>query len=250
MSGLQTTIPVGSWVLVTGATGHIAAHVTKFLLERGYRVRGTVRDIPSAGWLTKGVFEPFAGSGHLELVHVPDLGAQNAFAEVIKGVSAIVHIASVLSFSEDPKEVISPVVDSLVSILETASREPSVKALVYTSSIAAAVNIDPGAPAVHAGRDSWNTKAVDIAWSSPPHPADYGHMVYQASKVQAEQALWAFVEREKPSFTVNVVSPSTVLGQTLHEKHLMSPYPWIKNMFEGHTEVGKRFQASEFMITN
>lgn len=31
-------------VLVTGLTGFIAKHVTAQLLERGYRVRGTVRD--------------------------------------------------------------------------------------------------------------------------------------------------------------------------------------------------------------
>jgi nucleoside-diphosphate-sugar epimerase len=31
-------------VCVTGGTGFIASHVIKLLLERGYRVRATVRD--------------------------------------------------------------------------------------------------------------------------------------------------------------------------------------------------------------
>ena len=32
-------------VLVTGASGYIATHIVKLLLERGYIVRGTVRSL-------------------------------------------------------------------------------------------------------------------------------------------------------------------------------------------------------------
>jgi len=34
-----------SLVLVTGASGYIAGHIIKLLLERGYRVRGTIRSV-------------------------------------------------------------------------------------------------------------------------------------------------------------------------------------------------------------
>ncbi|KAK1635456.1 hypothetical protein BDP81DRAFT_461708 [Colletotrichum phormii] len=209
MSSPQTAIPSGSWVLVTGATGHIAAHTTKQFLERGFKVRGTVRDLERARWLTQRVFAVFAERGDLELVHVPDLGAKHAFDEAIKGVSAIAHIASILSFSDDPEEVIPPVVDSIVSILKAAACEPSVQSIVYTSSIAAAVDLSPG-KTTHAGPDAWNDEAVEIAWAPPPHAPDHWHMVYQASKVEAEKAMWAFVKKNNPHYAVNVVSPATV----------------------------------------
>lgn len=32
-------------VLVTGASGYIATHIIKLLLDQGYRVRGTVRNL-------------------------------------------------------------------------------------------------------------------------------------------------------------------------------------------------------------
>ncbi|GBL61148.1 hypothetical protein AVEN_259698-1, partial [Araneus ventricosus] len=32
-------------VLVTGASGYVAAHIIKLLQEEGYKVRGTVRDV-------------------------------------------------------------------------------------------------------------------------------------------------------------------------------------------------------------
>ncbi|KAK2772551.1 aldehyde reductase ii [Colletotrichum kahawae] len=243
MSSPQTVIPQGSWVLITGATGHIAAHTVKQFLQRGFKVRGSVRDLEAAKWLNQDTFKSFADRGDLELVHVPDLGAKHAFNEAIKGVSAIVHIASILSFSTSPQEVIPPVVESVTSILDAASRESSVKSFVYTSSIAAAVDITPGSRAQHAGRDAWNEKAVEIAWGPPPHPENHWHMVYQASKVEAEKAVWDFVKKQSPHYNVNVVSPATVLGEALHQKHLLSPYPWLKNLYYGNAEIGALFQA-------
>ncbi|KXH30023.1 hypothetical protein CSIM01_00737 [Colletotrichum simmondsii] len=242
MSSLKTRIPKGSWVLVTGATGHIAAHTTRQLLEHGFKVRGTVRDLDRATWLTQDVFSPFSDRGDLELVQVPDLGAQHALDEAIKGMSAIAHIASILSFSNIPQDVIPPVVNSMVSILEAAAREPSVKSIVYTSSIAAAVDLSPGV-ITHAGPDAWNDQAVKTAWAPPPHAPDHWHIVYQASKVEAEKALWAFVEKNKPHYAVNVVSPATVLGEALCQRHLVSPYPWVKNLYDGNEEIGALFQA-------
>ncbi|KXH60178.1 hypothetical protein CSAL01_01633 [Colletotrichum salicis] len=197
-----------------------------------------------AKWLTQCVFVAFAERGNLELVHVPDLGARHAFDEAIKGVSAIAHIASILSFSDNPEGFIPPVVDSMVSILEAAAREPSVQSIVYTSSIAAAVDLSPG-KITHAGSDAWNDEAVEIAWASPPHAPNHWHMVYQASKVEAEKAMSAFVKNNSPHYTVNVVSPATVLGEALCQIHLVSPYPWVKNLYDGNEEVGGLFQASE-----
>ncbi|KAK8026443.1 hypothetical protein PG991_003499 [Apiospora marii] len=245
MTTPEVSIPKGSLVLITGATGHIAAHTVKQFLERGYRVRGTVRDLQSAAWLVEDVFKTFANSGLLELAHVPDLGAEHAFDDAIKGVSAIVHIASILTFAGDPSQVIPPVVHGVTSILEAALAEPSVKSFVYTSSIAAAVDISPGMPADHVARDSWNDRAVELAYAPPPAGSsfDHGHAVYQASKVEAEKAVWAFAEKKKPHFTVNVVSPATVLGEGLVKKHLENPYPWVKNLYDGDEKVGALFQA-------
>ncbi|KAK1531555.1 hypothetical protein CPAR01_11204 [Colletotrichum paranaense] len=219
MSSLKSRSPKGSWVLVTGATGHIAVHTTRQLPEHGFRVRGTVRDLNRATWLTQHVFSPFADRGDLELVQVPDLGAQHAFDEAIKGVSAVAHIASILSFSDSPQDVIPPAVDSMVSILEAAAREPSAKSIVYTSSIAATVDLSPEVTA-HAGPDAWNDHAVE-----------------------AEKTLWAFVKKNKPHYTVNVVSPATVLGEALGQRHLVSPYPLVKNLYDGNEEIGALLQA-------
>ena len=42
---LREMKPAETRVCVTGASGYIASHVVRVLLERGYQVRGTVRDL-------------------------------------------------------------------------------------------------------------------------------------------------------------------------------------------------------------
>jgi uncharacterized protein YbjT (DUF2867 family) len=59
-------------ILVSGANGFIAAHVIHVLLEKGYRVRGTVRSAAKIPHLQK----VFGGYGDkLEIVVVPDITA-------------------------------------------------------------------------------------------------------------------------------------------------------------------------------
>ncbi|GKZ52116.1 hypothetical protein AbraIFM66951_000537, partial [Aspergillus brasiliensis] len=43
ISATDLALPKGALILVTGANGFIASHVSDQLLQMGYRVRGTVR---------------------------------------------------------------------------------------------------------------------------------------------------------------------------------------------------------------
>ena len=120
MAELETTIPKGSWVLVTGATSYVASHIIKQFLERGYRVRSTVRNASAASWIVNEVFKSYADTGKFELATVPDICADHAFDEAVKGVSAIVHVATIgnlSSLSPDANEVIPQTVAAATSIL-------------------------------------------------------------------------------------------------------------------------------------
>lgn len=57
-------------VLVTGSNGYIAVHLVRVLLEKGYRVRGTVRKQAAIPYL-KNMFT--SRSDKLEFVVVPDI---------------------------------------------------------------------------------------------------------------------------------------------------------------------------------
>lgn len=81
---MPLAIPKNSIVLVTGVNGHIGSHVADQLLEAGYKVRGTARDIKKAEGL-KVLWEKQYGPGKLEIVIVPDMATDGAFDEAVKG---------------------------------------------------------------------------------------------------------------------------------------------------------------------
>ena len=114
-SVIMSTIDKGSLVLVTGVGGFIASQTAYQLLEAGYKVRGTVRSLNKADWLYK-LFDEKYGKGKFEAVEVPDMMAEGAFDEAVIGVNGICHMASVMTFSDKPDEVI-PVVVGLMMLL-------------------------------------------------------------------------------------------------------------------------------------
>ncbi|EEA26843.1 hypothetical protein TMatcc_004869 [Talaromyces marneffei ATCC 18224] len=235
MAEIKTTIPRGSWVLVTGASGFVASHVVKEFLQRGYKVRGTVRDLAKYSWLVQDLFKTDADKSNLEIVQVPDLAAEHAFDEAVKGVSAIIHVATI-GFYPNPNNVIPKVVAGTRSLLEVAIKEPSVQQFVYTSSIAAMISpqLDD---ATQLTADTWNDEAVSQAWAPPPYERSRAWPVYAASKTLAEKAVWEFVNEKHPKFTVNTVVPAAVFGECLSKTHAELGHMWPRILYEGNPDA-------------
>ncbi|OPB37939.1 hypothetical protein A0O28_0102230 [Trichoderma guizhouense] len=229
-----TNFPQGSWVLVTGVTGFVASHIAKAFLDRGFKVRGTARNLDRASWLIEDTLKDFATRGDFELSQVADLADDHAFDEAIKGVSAIIHVASIVTFDPDPNKVIPKTVAGATSILEAATREPSVKAFVYTSSIGAVTMPRPGND-IQITWDTYNDFATQAAWAPPPYEPSRGMLTYMASKAAAEKAVWQFAEERKPHFTVNSVPPSAIMGEALNKVHNEGTGAWIRNLYDGDT---------------
>lgn len=248
MSALPTSIPKGSWVLVTGASGFLASHVSLQFLQRGFKVRGTVRNPNASSWLKEGPFQTHAEAGNIELVSVPDLGADGAFDEAIKGVSAVLHIAFVTNIVPDPNEVITPLVNSVRSIVTAAMKEPSVTEIVFTGS---ALNTSPLTPHVDngvIGRDSWNDGVIKAAWAPPPYEPSRAMLNYPASKTAAEKEVWRLVEENDLQFNVNVVSPAGITGKPLNQRHIDGPANWVMHGYKGHKAVMDSLQSSQLTL--
>ncbi|UPK96710.1 hypothetical protein LCI18_007645 [Fusarium solani-melongenae] len=146
MSTIEFTIPEGFIVLVTGASGLVGSHVADQFLHD--------------------VFNKKYGTGQFELLSIPDMAADDAFTEAVKGVSAVAHVASVTTFDPDPNKVIPTVIAGAVNALKAAFAEPSVKRFVYTSSSTAALLPKPNVPGIVVTEGTWNDEAVKLAWSS------------------------------------------------------------------------------------
>ncbi|WVQ82612.1 hypothetical protein IAT38_004743 [Cryptococcus sp. DSM 104549] len=206
------TIEKNDLVLVTGASGFIAAHTAREFLKQGFRVRGTVRSREKGEYL-RNLFE---GLGQFEYVIVDDITKDGVFDEAIKGIDAVAHLASPFHTNvKDPKELIDPAVKGTTGVLKAVQKNnPKIKRVVITSSVAAVEDFASPGPR-RLTEDDWNTTSVDHVKekgvdSNPLH-------AYQASKALAEKALWEFIETEKPSWDAAAINPPWVLGEVIHE---------------------------------
>jgi nucleoside-diphosphate-sugar epimerase len=242
-------IPAGSLVLVTGATGFIASEVIKQLLQRGFRVRGSVRDFHSASWLLTAHFDESL-SGQFEVVEVPDIGVDGAFDEAVKGVAGILHIATSTAagkdggFETDREIAIPTTVKGVSSIFISALKEPSIKAFVFTGSIVAAVFPIKGNH-TKVGPDTFNEAAVKLSHSPPPYGPMHGFNVYAASKVAAEEEFLRLMKEHGPHFISNIVSPSGVIGEPRNVKHADVHHNWVTSLYRSEKQRLDAFPSGE-----
>ena len=132
-------------VLVTGASGFIAAHVIRELLARGYRVRGTVRSLARARELAY-LRELPGAAERLELVEA-DLMREGSFDAAAEGVHHVMHTASpYVLHAEDPqRDLVDPAVKGTRTVLASCKKAGTVKRVVLTSSMAAITDCCMGA---------------------------------------------------------------------------------------------------------
>jgi nucleoside-diphosphate-sugar epimerase len=81
---MAVAIPKDSFVLVTGVNGYIASHVADQLMEAGYRVRGTTRNLSKVEALSA-FWDGKFGKGRVEFVTVTNMSHPGAFDKAIKG---------------------------------------------------------------------------------------------------------------------------------------------------------------------
>lgn len=81
-----------SLVVVTGASGFLAVHCVHQLLERGHRVRATVRSDEKGQYLAQ-LFDK-RHPGKFSFVIAEDLEHPGVFDEAVRDADAVLHTAS------------------------------------------------------------------------------------------------------------------------------------------------------------
>jgi len=219
------------FVLVTGISGYVGAHVAKAFLARGHKVRGTVRSASQADHL-KQKYSEFKDK--FEVVVVPDLTTPHSLDDALHGVDALVHVASPFAYHfKDPKtEILDVAITATKNALESAAKSPSVKRVVVTSSFAAIVDASLGPARDHTYTEKdWNPVTYESALQIN-NPVVY----YLASKKLAEQAVYEFVEKTKPHFDVVTINPPMIFGPLEHDFTISSLNESIKQFWDIVTE--------------
>jgi nucleoside-diphosphate-sugar epimerase len=130
-------------------------------------------------------------SDNLETAIVPDIVAPDAFSDAVKGVNAIVHLASPYTFRvQNYEDLLIPAREGTLNVLKSAAKEPSVQRVVITSSFAAMnqFGTDPyKQPPIKYDESFWNP----ITWEQALQSS--ARVAYQASKKFAELAAYGIV---------------------------------------------------------
>jgi dihydroflavonol-4-reductase len=194
-------------VLLTGASGYIAKHIALQLLDAGYHVRGSVRDLSRGGEVQDAVRTHLGDASDLEtrLTFVTlDLTSDDGWSAAMAGVDVLMHTASPFPLTPPKNEddLIRPAVDGALRALR-AAHAAGIKRVVFTSSTAAI-----SGSALPAGDVSFD----ETNWTDPADPAAGA---YVRSKTLAELAAWDFVRNEAPDMQLTTINPGFVLGAPL-----------------------------------
>lgn len=211
-------------VLVTGASGYIGSWVVKYLLEKGYTVRATVRDKSKAKKYQHLIDIAEKESGKIEIWEA-DLVKEGSFDEAAKGADVIIHVASpfTLRYKDAQRDLIEPAIKGTQNALNAATKSESVKRVVLTSSVAAVHgdNIDMKEQGLKEfTEDQFNTSS------------SASHQPYSFSKVSAEKEAWRIAQRQD-RWKLVVINPSFVMGPSLANTSDSESINFMRDMLKG-----------------
>ncbi|KAK0573507.1 hypothetical protein LWI29_009248 [Acer saccharum] len=198
----------GKVVCVTGASGYIASWLVKLLLEHGYTVRATVRD-PNDPKKTQHLLSLDGAKERLDIFKA-SLSEEGSFDSAIDGCDGVFHTASPVVFStNDPQaDIVDAAVNGTLNVLKSCAKVPSVKRVVFTSSMAAVM---------HTGKPLTPHTVIDETWFSDPAICDslkaFETNWYVLSKISAEDAAWKFAQEN--GIDLVAINPGLVIGPLL-----------------------------------
>jgi len=201
-------------VLITGITGLIGSTLARILENKGWEVYGLVRKPVSLSH----------GTGI-----VGDVLDILSLEKAMIGMDYVVHAAAVVSFAPKEREQMYKVnVEGTANVVNAALDSPTLKKLIFVSSIAAIGRPFPIADHTELTEDQ--------KWEDSPHNSHYA-----ISKFQAECEVWRGQAEGLPVFILN---PTIVLGEgdwhrssTQLFKYVYEERPYVTQGFLNFVDV-------------
>jgi len=209
-------------VLLTGITGFLGSHTAIQLLEKGYHVIGTLRDIKRVASIKDVIAQHTTHIDNLSFAEA-EINDAGVWKTLMKDIDFVQHIASpfpkVMPKNED--DIIIPARQGNVNILSAAAAA-GVKRVVITGSSSA---VSYGQLPENKNRTYDESDWTDLNLSNDLTP-------YFKSKTIAEKAAWDFMAKDTSGLELTVVCPGLILGPLLEQDFNASANVVIK-MLDG-----------------
>ena len=186
-------------VLVTGASGYIALHCISELLEKGYKVKGSLRNLNREDEVRKSLGAEVENE-KLEFCKL-NLLDDEGWDAAASDCDYLLHIASPCFIEEpkDEKQLIQPALEGTLRALKAAQKS-KLKKVVLTSSMGAMAY---GHKKRTCNHNDWTDISQDVG-------------AYIKSKTIAEKAAWDFINNQSDgSFKMTTIHPGMVFGPLL-----------------------------------
>lgn len=226
MNTIDRTKPI----LVTGGSGYLASWIVKQLLDQGFEVRSTVRNLEEKEKYTYLTRTAFWSKGNLQFFEA-DLLKKDSFSEAMDGCELVIHTASPFKISglkDVQEELVDPALEGTRNVLDSANATESVKRVVLTSSIVAifgdAIDIQKTKKGIFT-EEHWNLT------SSP------NHQPYSYSKTVAEKLAWSMAEKQS-RWKLVAINPGLILGPSLSNRTDSTSIELMVQLLTGKFKIG------------
>lgn len=206
-------------VLVTGGTGFVGAWAIVHLLQQGYQVRTTVRNLKKEAMVRSAIAEQVDAADNLSFYQA-NLTDDAGWSKAMDGVDFVLHVASPMQTenSADINTFLKPQVEGDERVLRFAAAA-KVRHIVITSAAAAA---KPD--------DETIGDTDETVWTKPN---DAVQNPYQRSKAIAEKAAWEWMSHYEGTMQLSTVLPTAVFGPVLMKQNDSSQV-LLEQMIKGH----------------
>ena len=226
---------------IIGGSGFIGSHTTKQFLKEGYNVKVSATDISKPEKYEH--LKQLPNSEHLEIVPLK-VENKDQLQNFVNGCDIVVHGGTPfkLDFEDAKAELFDPTIIGTENFLETVSKSPQVKKVVFVASVAS-YNTNFPMPAGHKNPDDTINENDTPFTSEESHP-------YAQAKFMANQTVSKFIKNNPNiDFEITSVSPTFVTGKQLSKredststgmqflfKNKIAPNPYVQMMYDNDVE--------------